>query len=1424
MAITSRTTPEAQNQERASQPPTQPQQSSAFTPPSLDLPKGGGAIRGMGEKFAANPVTGTGSMSVPIATSPGRGSFDPQLSLSYDSGAGNGPFGFGWNLSLPTITRKTDKGLPRYDDAVESDVFLLSGAEDLVPLLVQNATGDWEAEKLPARTVDGQRYNIKRYRPRIEGLFARIERWTRDDGDVHWRSLSGDNVLTLYGKDANARIADPADPTRVFSWLICETRDDKGNAIVYEYKGEDSVDLDVSQAHERNRWDRDKGSTANRYLKHVYYGNRTPLLDEEGRRPPFLSKNRIDGANWMFEVVLDYGEHDTDVPKPDNNGIWPRRNDPFSSYRSGFEVRTYRLCQRVLMFHHFPGEEGVGDDCLVRSTDFTYSHEEAPDTARDPVYSFLLNVAHTGYRRRDGGYEARSLPPLAFAYTQPIVRDVVEEVDVASLENLPSGLSGGYQWTDLHGEGLPGILTEQGGAWFYKRNLSPLTVAPGEGADGTEARFAATERVATMPNLALHGGAQFMDLAGDGRPDLVVLNGPMAGLYEHDEAESWEPFQPFTSRLSRDMHDPNLKFIDLDGDGHADVLISENDAFVWHPSLAEAGFGPALRVAQALDEEKGPRLVFADGEQAVYLADLSGDGLTDLVRVRNGEVCYWPNLGYGRFGARVTMDDAPWFDNPDQFEQRRIRLADIDGSGTTDIMYLHRDGVHLYFNQSGNAWGAMHALAVFPHVDNLTDVTVADLLGNSTACLVWSSALPGHTRQAMRYVNLMGDKKPHLLIRTVNNLGAETRVHYAPSTKFYLQDRQDGNPWMTKLPFPVHVVERVETFDHVSRNRFVTRYRYHHGYFDGTEREFRGFGMVEQLDSESLAALSQSNDFPIGDNINVATHAPPVLTRTWFHTGQHLDREHVSDFFAGLLNGSEQTQYYREPGLDNEQARTLLLPDTMLPEGLSPEEEREACRSMKGAMLRQEVYALDGTAKAEHPYAVTEQNFTIRSVQPRGDNAFAVFFTHAREAISYHYERNPTDPRVQHALTLEVGEFGDVLKAAAIGYGRRRDAPEADLLPEDREKQRLVHITCIENTFTTPILDLPDDYRAPLPAEARTYELRKPEQERSANGLTKLYAFNEVLSRVIQAADGSHDVAYEDVLFESARQAAANSPQEGERTFRRLIEQVRILYRPDDLGSTRNDALALLVQGTMEVLALPGESYKLAFTPGLLEQVYRRPLNSVQEPGSPPPENLLPDPAALLPVDGPGGDASGRGGYVDLDDDGQWWVPSGRTFFSPGPGDTPAEELAFAREHFFLPHCYRDPFHTTTTGTASTVGYDAHNLFMQETRDPLGNTTLARYDYRVLASRAMTDPNGNRTEVAFDTLGMVAGTAVMGKENEPDGVPKGDSLANFAPDPTPADVGGLHRTAAAARRKRRGKRSQHRHARPARKRDHPHRL
>lgn len=1365
----------------------------SLSSPAILLPKGGGAIRGMGEKFAANPVTGTGSMSVPLATSPGRSGFGPQLSLSYDSGSGNGPFGFGWNLSLPAITRKADKGLPQYRDAEESDVFILSGAEDLVPVLQPDGKRFKDDKTAPG-------YLIHRYRPRIEGLFARIERWTKvATGEIYWRSITRDNVTTLYGKDNNSRIVDPADPspanpTRVFSWLICESYDDKGNAIVYEYAAENDDNVDRGQANERNRV-----RTANRYLKRIKYGNRRPNRDATTWQA--TEPTQLPNDTWMFDVVFDYGEGHYREDAPDAQGRifaraqidppaeshWPVRQDRFSTYRAGFEVRTYRLCRRVLMFHHFPQELGI-NDCLVRSTEFSYSES--------PIASFITDVTQSGYVRQPAQnqpnrYLKKSLPPLEFEYSQvpnpeQLAREPIRELDAESLANLPVGLDGaGYQWMDLDGEGTSGILTEQADGWYYKRNLSANNQVREDGDERTVVHFGPMELVASKPAVGLAGGAQFLDLAGDGQVDLVQMEGSMRGFYERTDDAGWAPFQPFASWPDLNTRDPDLRFVDLTGDGHADILITEGEVLTWYPSLAEAGFGRAVRVRLPLDEEKGPRLVFSDGVQSIYLADLSGDGLSDLVRIRNGEVCYWPNLGYGHFGAKVTMDNAPWFDSHDQFDQRRIRLADTDGSGTTDILYLRRNGVQIYFNQSGNGWSDAVVLPQFPPSDSISSVQALDLLGNGTACLVWSSPLPGAARRPMRYLALM-QEKPHLLTGVKNNLGAETKVHYAPSTKFYLNDKRDGKPWITRLPFPVHAVERVETYDYISRNRFVTRYAYHHGYFDGFEREFRGFGMVEQWDTEEIGTIAPGTIPAEDTNWNVASFVPPVLTRTWFHTGAYIEGGRISKQF--------EHEYYREgdasrgeAGLTDPQLEAMLLDDTVLPvtlrlaDGtripytLSGDHAREACRSLKGAILRQEIYALDKnpdgtpTEESDRPYSVSERNYTIELLQPQGQNRHAVFFTHARETVDFHYERKlfdiggsqRADPRVIHALTLEVDTYGNVLQAVTIGYGRRFQ--DLSLTTEDQKKQTNTLVNCTENAYTKAILEA-DAYRTPLLYESRTYEVLSLTLDPSEilPDITNLFRLDKVSEQIKKAGDGNHDLPYEDI---SHSQATTNDP------YRRLIEHVRTLYR-------KNDLTGFSPFGTVESLALPGESYKLAFTPNLLKTIYvdtgKLSTNAVNN---------------VFGIDS---------AYVHSEGDANWWIPSGRLFYSQTPNDLPASELAFARAHFFLPHRYRDPFHTNAVSTESFVTYDTYDLLVQETRDSLGNRATVgernidptqppvrlRQDYRVLQPAVVMDPNRNRSEAAFDALGMVVGTAVMGKPEEN----LGDSLSGFTADLTEAVV------------------------------------
>jgi RHS repeat-associated protein len=1351
---------------------SEPREQFALAAPQLSLPKGGGAIRGMGEKFAANPVTGTGTTTVPIFASPGRSGFGPKLSLSYDSGSGNSPFGFGWSLGLPSITRKTDKGLPQYKDAEESDTYILSGAEDLMPQLVLSG-GQWTRDVTPLRTVYGKQYRIHCYRPRVEGLFARIERWTNlvDPQDTYWRSISKDNVTTWYGTTPESRIADPANPSRIFTWLICQSYDDKGNVASYEYQAEDSTGVDLTQANERNRSDVTRGVM--RHIASIYYGNCTPYF------PDLTGENSSPlPTDWCFQLVFDYGDRDLQNPNSQSTSLpsWTCRFDPYSTYRSTVEVRTYRLCRRILMFHHFASEPNVGTDCLVRSTDLLHAAE--PSDPTKPGYSYLLSATQSSYvRNASGGYLSTSLPPVEFEYTDAELDETVREIDGESLQNEPYGLDGSkYRWVDLDGEGLSGILTEQGGSWFYKANLSPANQRTVNGEVLTLPQFVSMEDVASQPSLTAlgQGHQQLMDLSGDGQLDIVQFEGPSAGFFERTEKGGWKPFQSFDALPVVEWQNPNMKFIDLTGDGFPDLLISDDDAFWWHTSFSIAGFGPAQRAHQFTDEEKGPQLLFEDGTESVFIADMSGDGLSDLVRVRNGEVCYWPNLGYGRFGAKVTMDNAPIFDRPDLYDGRRIRLADIDGSGTADIIYFASDRVQLFYNQSGNAWGDQKTLDHYPSVESVSSATALDLLGNGTACLLWSSPLAGNANRPMRYIDLMGGQKPHLLVHTRNNLGSETAIQYAPSTKFYVADKIAGSPWVTRLPFPVHVVEHVETYDYVGRNRFATQYSYHHGYYDGVEREFRGFGRIDQWDTEEYASLAGSSSFPQGINEQASSNVPPVLTKTWFHTGAY--------FGEGRISRHLEHEYYAEgdssealAGLNPQQLAAMLLSDTVLPTtillgdgshtpyNLSGEEMREACRALRGSMLRQEVYALDGSEDAGRPYSVTESNYTIEVLQPQEPNKFGVFVAHTREAVNLHYERklfkvvgntladqnSPSpfavtacDPRVTHAMTLAIDYFGNVLKSAEIGYGRRYLDPS--LTAADQARQSALICSYGDNSYTNAVTD-DDNHRNPLPSESSSYELLQLSPAGSVPGITNLFRFDEMQAYIRAASDGLHDIPYEQVI-----PTGLNAGQ----VYRRLLGSVRTRYRPNDMGAAVANSKALLPLGQLESLALPGSGYKLAFTPGLVEQVYQRAGN-----------NLLPTPANVL-----GSVTADGGGYVDLDGDGHWWIQSGRVYYA---NPTIPVEKNQALAGGFLPRRFEDPF-----GNAAVIDYDTYGLLVAQTTDAVGNVVAASNDYRVLAPSLMADANGNRTAVTFDILGMVAGTAVMGKTTEN----LGDSLSGFAPD------------------------------------------
>ncbi|CAG0941447.1 partial Toxin subunit YenB, partial [Candidatus Brocadiaceae bacterium] len=435
--------------------------SNAIETPSIALPKGGGAIKGIDEKFSVNAVNGTVSFSIPLPFSRARG-VTPALNLAYNSGAGNGVFGLGWALSLPSIKRKTAKKLPQYLDDVDSDIFLFSEAEDLVPEFRKEIDGSFSIDTdgdyiiKEKDSADGI-FTIRFYKPRIEGLFARIERWLhKTAGEIRWRVITKENVTTLFGWSANSRIADLTGANKIFEWLPEFVFDDKGNCTHYIYKKEDDKGFNPSLLHNRNRTENGNITYTNRYLEKVLYGNKTPYKSFNDAYP-----NETD---YLFQTVFDYGEYDTNAPYTKIKD-WDFRTDAYSEYKAGFEIRTTRLCKRVLLFHYFT--ELPGGSALVKSLNFEY------DTSIKEDFTFLKSITTFGYiKQTDGTYTHKTLPATEFEYQKHDWNKDVKSISPDALVHAPAGLNEPpYQFTDLFNEGLSGILTEQADGWYYKRNL-----------------------------------------------------------------------------------------------------------------------------------------------------------------------------------------------------------------------------------------------------------------------------------------------------------------------------------------------------------------------------------------------------------------------------------------------------------------------------------------------------------------------------------------------------------------------------------------------------------------------------------------------------------------------------------------------------------------------------------------------------------------------------------------------------------------------------------------------------------------------------------------------------------------------------------------------------------------------------------------
>lgn len=508
----------------------------------------------------------------------------------------------------------------------------------------------------------------------------------------------------------------------------------------------------------------------------------------------------VDGEA-AYSAELDYEE------RRDDTGL-----EYFSDAGSGFEM---------LLTQRLSGVRVLNQGRLQRRYALQFeSYAEAGNFTR------LREVVRFG--ADDGRY------PTSFQFTYSSSRDqrpVVVELDEALGVNVAGGNA---TLLDINGDALPDLLdaTQPGAHRFFyniasEDGMARFDPAPVPSALGT--RTSHPLGSATTHVLDLNGDG-FTDMVNASTGEVLVNRGDgdwtMAGGDGLDELAT-----AFTQQFdSGDGSLGTLRFIDYNNDKLIDVMRSDQQSTSVFENRGAEGF-------VAVDVE--PIGASFDGD-AIELNDMNGDGLLDPVRIQLGGLRYRLNHGWGRWGAWVDIVGLPIDDDDIPLAD----LEDLNGDGLADLVVVEGDTVRYALNNNTTAFHdavtvtSDHVDGELPVRGGEDTVLYADLNGNGSQDIVWITPLGQVT-----YLDLF-PVRANLMARVENGLGMVTDVTYGTAAQHMARDG-GWQAWRHKLPYPMQVVSKIDRWDRLTNLHEEDEYTYHNGYYDGVEKQFRGFAEVE---------------------------------------------------------------------------------------------------------------------------------------------------------------------------------------------------------------------------------------------------------------------------------------------------------------------------------------------------------------------------------------------------------------------------------------------------------------------------------------------------------------------------------------------------------------------------------------------------
>ena len=579
-------------------------------------------VGAVGGAVHADLFTGTATTSIPIEVPPGRQGVQPDLSLVYASGNGNGWVGMGWKLEKSVIERRTKDGL---DYSADDYVVRLSGINAELVAIDQPTP--------PLNHTD--------FRAKIEGSFTRIHKKTAADGKPYFEATDKLGKKYRFGYTAASRLFDPSDDTRIFRWCLDYVIDVHGNYMNIFYT------LDQNQG----------------YLAQIdYTGNVGAGLPPTNSVIFHLEDldvvNPTGTVNPMYNrIYLDPDPNDPNVDSP-----------PYKTAKrlKTVEVRANNVLQRAYKLDYLPSAH-TGHFQLASVQQF------GSDTDIDQNGTIDLLVGTTGT-----GQPPTSLPAMVLGNSDE--GDGTLELPVETI-HAPGDWNGAWETLpgDYNGDGITDICVSAATTSLWKTHCAMGQIdgkfkekvetrhSPGSWSEGWENLpgdydgDGKTDLCISKTHVNIGWKTYCVLGLGDGKFGEKALT----LLTQGDWSGAWEMFPG-----------------DYDGDGLMDICASITFASGWKTRCAlgkgDGTFELPVETLHATGSWSGGWEKFP--------SDYNGDGITDLcVSITHSTIGWKTHCALGKGDGFFENKVETLHASGDWSGAWETLLGDYNGDGLTDI-------------------------------------------------------------------------------------------------------------------------------------------------------------------------------------------------------------------------------------------------------------------------------------------------------------------------------------------------------------------------------------------------------------------------------------------------------------------------------------------------------------------------------------------------------------------------------------------------------------------------------------------------------------------------------------------------------------------------------------------------------------------